>query len=87
MIKQISSEYADVISEFAIPMVIVIFVLAFPLLFQTASRIDDKYDSTLLIKVFRKDRICKWFIYTLLGALISCGLWILQLPCAMYSSA
>lgn len=41
--------YADVISEFAIPMVIAIFALAFPLLFQTASRIDDKYNSTLLI--------------------------------------
>lgn len=80
MIKQILSNYADVISEFAIPMVIAIFALAFPLLFQTASRIDDKYNSTLLIKVFRKDRICKWFIYTLLGALICCGLWILQLP-------
>lgn len=37
--------YADVISEFAIP----IFALAFPLLFQTANRIDDKYNSTLLI--------------------------------------
>lgn len=78
--EQISSEYANVISSFAIPMVIAIFALAFPLLFQTASRIDDKYDSTLLIKVFRKDWICKWFIYTLLGALICCGLWILQLP-------
>ena len=78
--EQIFSGYADVISEFAIPMVVAIFALAFPLLFQTASRIDDKYNSTLLIKVFRKDWICKWFIYTLLGALICCGLWILQLP-------
>ena len=78
--EQISSEYADAISAFAIPMIIAIFALAFPLLFQTASRIDDKYNSTLLIKVFRKDWICKWFIYTLLGALICCGLWILQLP-------
>lgn len=80
MIEQILSNYADVISEFAIPMVIAIFALAFPLLFQTASRIDDKYNSTLLIKVFRKDWICKWFIYILLGALICCGLWMLQLP-------
>lgn len=78
--EQISSEYADAISAFAIPMIIAIFALAFPLLFQTASRIDDKYNSTLLIKVFRKDWICKWFVYTLLGVLICCGLWILQLP-------
>lgn len=80
MIEQILSNYANVISSFAIPMVIAIFALAFPLLFQTASRIDDKYNSTLLIKVFRKDCICKWFIYTLLGALICCSLWVLQLP-------
>lgn len=80
MIERIFINYADVISSFAIPMVIAIFALAFPLLFQTASRIDDKYNSTLLIKVFRKDWICKWFIYTLLGALICCGLWVLQLP-------
>lgn len=80
MIERILVNYADVISEFAIPMVIAIFALAFPLLFQTASRIDDKYYSTLLIKVFRKDWICKWFIYTLWGALICCCLWILQLP-------
>lgn len=80
MIEQILINYADVISSFAIPMVIAIFALAFPLLFQTASRIDDKYNSTLLIKVFRKDNICKWFIYTLLGALICCGLWVVQLP-------
>ena len=80
MIERILANYADVISSFAIPMVIAIFALAFPLLFQTASRIDDKYDSTLLIKVFRKDRICKWFIYALFGALICCGLWVLQLP-------
>ena len=78
--EQISSEYADVISSFALPMVIAIFALAFPLLFQTASRIDDKYNSTLLIKVFREDWICKWFIYALFGALICCGLWVLQLP-------
>ena len=80
MIERILANYADVISSFAIPMVIAIFALAFPLLFQTASRIDDKYNSTLLIKVFRKDWICKCFISTLLGALICCGLWMLQLP-------
>lgn len=80
MITRLLANYANIISEFATPMVIAIFALAFPLLFQTASRIDDKYNSTLLIKVFRKDWICKWFIYTLWSALICCGLWILQLP-------
>ncbi len=78
--ENLLKSYPDIIANFAIPIVIAIFALAFPMLFQTASRIDDKYNSTLLIKVFRKDRICKWFIYILLGALICCGLWMLQLP-------
>ena len=78
--ENLLKSYPDIIANFAIPIVIAIFALAFPLLFQTASRIDDKYNSTLLIKVFRKDWICKWFIYALFGALICCGLWVLQLP-------
>lgn len=78
--EQLLSSYADVISSFAIPMVIAIFAFAFPLLFQTASRIDDKYNSTLLIKVFRKDKICKWFIFTLIIALVCCCIWGLQMP-------
>ena len=80
LLERIFVNYVNVISDFAIPMVIGIFAFAFPLLFQTASRIDDKYNSTLLIKAFRKDWISKWFIYTLLGALACCGLWVLQLP-------
>lgn len=78
--ENLLKSYPDIIADFAIPIVIAIFALAFPMLFQTASRIDDKYNSTLLIKVFRKDWICKCFIYILLSALICCGLWILQLP-------
>ena len=72
--ERVSFNYVDVVSVFAIPMVIAIFALAFPLLFQTASRIDDKYNSTLLIKVFRKDWICKCFIYTLLSLLWIMGI-------------
>jgi hypothetical protein len=78
--KYLSSNYLNIVGTFAIPMVIAIFALAFPLLFQTASRIDDKYNSTLLIKVCRKDPICVWFICVLFIALICIVLWILQLP-------
>ncbi len=80
MIERFLIIYANVINEFAIPMVIAIFAFAFPLLFQTASRIDDKYNSTLLIKVFRKDWICRCFIGSLLVALVCCLVWVLQLP-------
>lgn len=78
--ERLFSEYADIVGSFAIPMIIAIFAFAFPLLFQIASRIDDKYNSTLLIKVFRKDWICKWFISILICALICSILWVLQIP-------
>lgn len=80
MIEKIYANYPDIVSVFMIPLVISIFALSFPLLFQTASRIDDKYNSTLLIEVFKRDRICKWFLCTLVVALIACCLWGLQLP-------
>lgn len=76
----LSADYSDIISSFSLPMIIGIFAFALPLLLQTAGRIDDKYNSTLLIKVFCKDWICKCFLGTLIVSLISILLWILQLP-------
>ncbi|MBP3466518.1 MAG: hypothetical protein J6K01_02775 [Paludibacteraceae bacterium] len=78
--EQITSKYSDIIAAFAIPMTIAILALAFPLLFQAASRIDDKYNSTLLIKVFRKDKTCKFFISSLIITLSICFIWTLQMP-------
>ena len=78
--NRIIEDYSDIIAAFSIPMVIAILAFALPLLLQTAARVDDKYDSTLLIKVFRRDRVCKWFIISLVASLVSCLFWILQLP-------
>lgn len=80
MLENINADYSDVIGTFAIPFVVAIFSLSFPLLFQTASRIDDKYNSTLLIKVFRKDCFCHFFIGSIFVSLFSVLLWILQIP-------
>lgn len=77
---RILEDYADVISAFCIPMIIGIFAFSLPLLLQTASRIDDKYNSTLLIKVFCKDWICISFIITLILSLIFCIIWSMSLP-------
>lgn len=78
--ERIMEDYSDIIAAFSIPMVIAILAFALPLLLQTAARVDDKYDSTLLIKVFRRDWICKWFLFSLLASLVFCLFWILQLP-------
>lgn len=76
----LASNYSDILSVIAIPFIIGIFAFAFPLLFDIASRIDDKYESSLLIKVFRKDWKCKCFLGTLICALICCAIWMIQIP-------
>lgn len=78
--EQMNAEYTDVIKSFAVPFIIAILAFAFPLLLQAASRIDDKYNSTSLIKIFRKETICKWFLRTICITLISCIIWTLQIP-------
>jgi hypothetical protein len=61
-------------------MIIAVFALGFPLLIQTISRIDDKYKSTKLIEIFRKDSICNWFLWSLISAVTCYVLWLCQLP-------
>ena len=69
-----------IVLDFCLPTIIGIFTFATPLILQAISRVDDKYDSTLLAKLFVKDRICKSFIYLGIVLLVSILLWILQLP-------
>lgn len=76
--KNILLDYPDIISVALIPMIIAIFALGFPLLIQTISRIDDKYDSTKLIETFRKDWICIWFLWILVSAVLSYVVWLFQ---------
>lgn len=70
----------NVVLYFCIPILIGIFTFATPLILQTVSRVDDKYDSTLLAKLFLKDRICKCFIITLGISFVAIIIWILQIP-------
>ncbi|MDR3704493.1 MAG: hypothetical protein P4L28_01120 [Paludibacteraceae bacterium] len=76
----IFSNYPSIISSAIIPMIIAIFALGFPLLIQTIGRIDDKYNSTMLIKTFRKDWISKCFLTILIGAIVSYIIWLCQIP-------
>jgi hypothetical protein len=74
------SDYPDIVSVVLIPMIIAVFVFAFPLLLQTITRIDDKYGSTKLIESFRKDPICQWYLILLITSIVTCIPWCLQLP-------
>lgn len=78
--KNILSDYPDIVSVALIPMIIAIFALGFPLLIQTISRIDDKYHSTKLIKTFINETITKWFLGTLLSSIVSYIIWFFQIP-------
>lgn len=79
----IFADYPDIVSVGLIPMIIAIFALGFPLLIQTVTRIDDKYNSTILIEFFKKEKTTKYFIATLLIALFSCALWFTKIPPAV----
>ena len=70
----------EVVSVFCILTIIGIFTFATPLILQTISRIDDKYESTLLAKLFVKDWVCRTFIGIGIGSFVSLLLWMLNLP-------
>ncbi|MEK6493129.1 hypothetical protein [Myroides odoratimimus] len=74
------NDYNDLVSVGLIPMIIAIFAIAFPLLLQTISRIDDKYNSTKLIETFRKENVSQVYIIVLIFTICAYGIWLLQLP-------
>ena len=76
----ILNNIGEIVSEFCIPTIIGIFTFATPLILQTISRIDDKYESTLLAKLFVKDWVCRVFIGIAIGSFTSLLLWMLNLP-------
>lgn len=75
----IFSDYPDIINVALIPMIIAVFALGFPLLIQTITRIDDKYNSTKLTEVFKKETITNIFIWSLIVAISSYVIWLLQI--------
>lgn len=76
----ILNNIGEIVSGFCIPTIIGIFTFATPLILQTISRIDDKYESTLLAKLFVKDWVCRTFIGIGIGSFVSLLLWMLNLP-------
>src|SRR5574344_1064310 len=72
--------YPDIIADICIPLIMAIFTFALPLLLSAAERIDDKYKSVLLIKLFRKDRCCRYFLACLLFSIIAVVIYSLNMP-------
>lgn len=72
--------YTSLVEIACIPLIIAVFALAFPILLQTASKIDEKYKSTRLIETFFKERVSIAFILSIVLSLISIMIWFLNLP-------
>ncbi|MDP3451798.1 MAG: hypothetical protein Q8R90_02480, partial [Bacteroidales bacterium] len=78
--NELEINYPDIVRVAMIPMIIAILAIALPLLIQTISRIEDKYNSTKLIVVFKKEPIYKIFWIILFLSVLSFICWVLQLP-------
>lgn len=78
--RLITTEYPAVVSAFAFPVLIAVFAFALPLLLQVISRLDDKYRSTLIVKVFRMGRACRIFITNLIASLVLALIYVAQFP-------
>jgi hypothetical protein len=74
------STYPPAVSDFAIPVIIGIIALAVPILVQTISSIDKKYDSQALVNSFIRDWRTISFVCVVILAIVALVLWILQIP-------
>jgi len=54
--------------------------IAYPILLEVVSRLDEKYSSQIIIDLFSKEKEKKYFSIALIISLISIILWILKLP-------
>ncbi len=58
----------------------VILGIAYPILFEVVSRLDEKYDSVDIIELFRAERENRIFITALVISLLLILIWVFKLP-------
>ena len=73
-------ELLDIIRDIAIPVIIGILSLMTPILLEALSRIDNKYNSVILVTAFKRELLYKLYVFTLLASIVSIVLWCLDLP-------
>ena len=71
---------SDIIRDVAIPTTIGIFSLMTPILLEALSRIDNKYNSVILVTAFKRELLYKQYVFTLLASIVSIVIWCLNLP-------
>jgi len=60
--------------------IVTILGIAYPILFQVVSRLDEKYSSMLILELFSKEKERKVFKIALITSLIAILIYILKLP-------
>lgn len=76
----ISAEYNNLATVICIPLIIAIFAFALPLLLNAVDRIDKKYNSVSLVKLFYKEKICRFFISCLILSIVFIVIFVCQIP-------
>ncbi|WP_016777480.1 hypothetical protein [Anaerophaga thermohalophila] len=64
----------------AISFIVTIFGVAFPILFQVATRLDEKYSSILILQLFNKEKERSFFLIALITSLVSIFIYIIEIP-------
>jgi len=59
--------------------IVAILGIAYPLVLQVISKLDDTYGSTRIIELFESEWVRRWFPYQLYASLFSVFLWSLKL--------
>lgn len=67
-------------STICVTFIVTIFGIAFPILFQAVTRLDEKYSSTMIIDLFKSEKGWRYFQYSLIMALVSIFIWIFRFP-------
>lgn len=70
----------DIIRDVAIPVIIGILSLMSPILLEALSRIDNKYNSVILVKAFKTETIYRLFVFMLIATILLLVMWCLNIP-------
>jgi hypothetical protein len=68
------------IVSICVSFIVAILGIAYPILFQVVSRLDEKYSSNLIIDLFNKEKPRKLFLIFLISSLASILIWTLKIP-------
>jgi hypothetical protein len=68
------------IPSVCIPFIVAILGIAYPVLFQVISGLDEKYSSEVILELFNKEKERKYFWFFLIASLLAILLWIMKIP-------